>query len=99
MPIILDRARPAVAEFSGSLAPSGRRLRVSLRVRKPWPGWPNVWYSPAGIYRRQENHMRVPPGVSVADFREAIQQFEAAVGKDWVFTSDEDVDLYRDAYS
>jgi FAD/FMN-containing dehydrogenase len=43
--------------------------------------------------------MRVPPGVSDADFAEAIKQFEAAVGRDWVFTSDEDVDLYRDAYS
>lgn len=43
--------------------------------------------------------MRVPPGVSAADFAEAIQQFEAAIGKDWVFTSNEDVDLYRDAYS
>ena len=43
--------------------------------------------------------MRTPPGVSQADFAEALRQFEAAVGKDWVFTSDEDVDLYRDAYS
>jgi FAD/FMN-containing dehydrogenase len=43
--------------------------------------------------------MRVPPGLRAADFAEAIKQFEAAVGKDWVFTSDEDVDLYRDAYS
>jgi len=43
--------------------------------------------------------MRVPPGVSAADFAEAIKQFEAVVGKEWVFTSDEDVDLYRDAYS
>jgi FAD/FMN-containing dehydrogenase len=43
--------------------------------------------------------MRVPPGVSAADFRAAIQQFQAVVGHDWVFTSDEDVDLYRDAYS
>jgi (+)-pinoresinol hydroxylase len=43
--------------------------------------------------------MRVPPGVSASDFAEAIRQFEAAVGKEWVFTSDEDVALYRDAYS
>jgi len=43
--------------------------------------------------------MRVPPGVSRADFAEAIRQFEASVGKDWVFTSDEDVSGYRDAYS
>jgi len=43
--------------------------------------------------------MRIPPGVSSADFSAAIQQFEAAIGKDWVFTSDDDVALYRDAYT
>jgi (+)-pinoresinol hydroxylase len=43
--------------------------------------------------------MRVPPGVSPSDFADALKQFEEAVGKDWVFTSDEDVALYRDAYS
>jgi len=43
--------------------------------------------------------MKVPPGVSPADFSEAIKRFEDAVGKDWVFTSDEDVALYRDPYS
>ena len=41
----------------------------------------------------------LPPGVSQADFAAAIAGFEAAVGKDWVFTSKEDTDLYRDAYS
>ena len=43
--------------------------------------------------------MRIPPGVSQADWSAALAAFEAAVGKDWVFTKDEDVDLYRDAYS
>jgi FAD/FMN-containing dehydrogenase len=43
--------------------------------------------------------MTVPPGVSPNDFAEAIRQFEAAVGKEWVFTSDEDIAMYRDAYS
>jgi (+)-pinoresinol hydroxylase len=43
--------------------------------------------------------MTVPPGVSPADFAAAIKEFEEAVGRDWVFTSDEDVALYRDAYS
>ncbi len=43
--------------------------------------------------------MRVPPQVSAADFATALGQFEAVVGKDWLFTSDEDLDLYRDAYS
>jgi (+)-pinoresinol hydroxylase len=43
--------------------------------------------------------MRVPPGVAASDFRAAIAEWQAAVGKDWVFVTDEDVDLYRDAYS
>jgi (+)-pinoresinol hydroxylase len=43
--------------------------------------------------------MKVPPGVSPSDFATALKQFEDVVGKDWVFTSDEDVALYRDAYS
>lgn len=33
------------------------------------------------------------------DFSDALKQFENAVGKEWVFTSDEDVALYQDAYS
>jgi (+)-pinoresinol hydroxylase len=43
--------------------------------------------------------VKVPPGVSPSDFADALKQFEAVVGKEWVFTSDEDVALYRDAYS
>ena len=43
--------------------------------------------------------MKPPPGVNSTDFSAALREFEAAVGKDWVFTSDEDVELYRDAYS
>ena len=43
--------------------------------------------------------MRTAPGVSPSDFAEALQEFAAVVGKDWVFTTDEDLDLYRDAYS
>ena len=43
--------------------------------------------------------MRTPPGVSQADFTEALKQFAAAVGPQWVFTSDETLDLYKDAYS
>jgi 4-cresol dehydrogenase (hydroxylating) len=41
----------------------------------------------------------VPPGVSEADFRRALTEFTAVVGAEWVFTSDADLDLYRDAYS
>lgn len=43
--------------------------------------------------------MRLPPGVTATTFSEALQQFADAVGKEWVFTSDEDIDTYRDAYS
>ncbi len=43
--------------------------------------------------------MRVPPGVSATDFSDVLKQFEEAVGREWVFTTDEDVDLYRDSYS
>ena len=41
----------------------------------------------------------LPPGVSRGDFDKALAEFGAAIGKDWVFTSDEDVALYRDAYT
>ena len=43
--------------------------------------------------------MASPPGVSQKTFDKALGEFAAAVGKDWVFTSDADVALYRDAYS
>ncbi len=43
--------------------------------------------------------MRRPPGVSDSDFSAALQKFANVVGAPWVFTSDEDLDLYRDAYS
>src|SRR5579863_9279670 len=43
--------------------------------------------------------MKLPPGVSASDFARAVAEFEHAVGKQWVFTRDEDVDLYRDAFS
>ena len=40
-----------------------------------------------------------PPGISATDFSAALREFAAAVGRDWVFSEDVDVDLYRDAYS
>ena len=43
--------------------------------------------------------MKLPAGVSSSDFARVVAEFEHAVGKQWVFTSDEDVDLYRDAFS
>ena len=41
----------------------------------------------------------LPPGVNANQFAAAIRQFEAAVGKEWVFTSDEDLQPYRDHFS
>jgi len=43
--------------------------------------------------------MKLPPGINDSVFNSALKEFEAAVGKDWVFTSETDLDLYRDAYS
>ncbi len=43
--------------------------------------------------------MRVPQGVSEGDFKLALQEWAAIVGQEWVFVSEEDVILYRDAYS
>jgi (+)-pinoresinol hydroxylase len=43
--------------------------------------------------------MRVPPNVSTTTYAEALAEFEQVIGKQWVFTSDEDLDLYRDAFS
>jgi len=43
--------------------------------------------------------MRTPPGISSSDFAAAVSQFERAIGAQWVFTQDEDVDLYKDAFS
>lgn len=43
--------------------------------------------------------MRVPPGVTAVDMAAAVAAFQAIVGKEWVFTEDDDVNLYRDSYS
>jgi (+)-pinoresinol hydroxylase len=43
--------------------------------------------------------MTLPPGVAARDFENALRQWERAIGKEWVFTSDADLDLYRDSYS
>jgi FAD/FMN-containing dehydrogenase len=41
----------------------------------------------------------LPRGLKPEDFARAISQLQAVVGPQWVFTSEEDVGLYRDAYS
>jgi FAD/FMN-containing dehydrogenase len=41
----------------------------------------------------------LPPGVGAEGFAAALKEFEAVVGKDWVLTSDEDLNPYRDHFS
>jgi 4-cresol dehydrogenase (hydroxylating) len=43
--------------------------------------------------------MTLPPGVTANQFSAAIMKFKSALGSEWVFTTDEDLYLYRDAYS
>lgn len=43
--------------------------------------------------------MALPPNVSQASFDAALAAWRNVVGADWVFTKDEDVALYKDAYS
>jgi 4-cresol dehydrogenase (hydroxylating) len=43
--------------------------------------------------------MATPPGISQADFQAAVAQFADIVGEEWVFTDDEAIATYRDAYS
>lgn len=43
--------------------------------------------------------MSLPPNVSSSAFEAALTAWRQAVGPEWVFTKDEDVALYRDAYS
>jgi 4-cresol dehydrogenase (hydroxylating) len=40
-----------------------------------------------------------PPGITNRDFRAILRRLEEVVGREWVFSSDEDTALYRDAYS
>jgi 4-cresol dehydrogenase (hydroxylating) len=41
----------------------------------------------------------LPPGVNADQFAAALRQFEAAVGREWVFSSDDDLQAYRDHFS
>jgi FAD/FMN-containing dehydrogenase len=40
-----------------------------------------------------------PPGLSEREFTAALRQLEDIVGRDWLFSSDDDVAPYRDGYS
>jgi FAD/FMN-containing dehydrogenase len=43
--------------------------------------------------------MAVPPGLTERAFSRALNEFAEVVGREWVFSSDEDIELYQDAYS
>lgn len=43
--------------------------------------------------------MTLPPGVRQKQFSAAIGEFKQTVGRDWVFTSEEDLGPYRDSFS
>lgn len=43
--------------------------------------------------------MKFPKGTSIEDFNAALAEFRRIVGDEWLFSSEEDVALYRDAYS
>jgi 4-cresol dehydrogenase (hydroxylating) len=43
--------------------------------------------------------MATPPGVSEADYASAVQAFANVVGADWVFTDEDTMATYRDAFS
>ena len=43
--------------------------------------------------------MPAPPSVTERDFSRALEELANAIGSEWVFTSEEDLNLYRDAYS
>src|SRR5690606_30862304 len=102
--------RPATAGRACSRTRSSRaaaRRRATSGRRAPRS--PRTWakrrsFTPgssrhATRFERELRAMAIPPGVSERDFAAALQEFRAAVGDEWVFTSDEDVALYRDAYS
>ena len=42
---------------------------------------------------------KLPPNLAAATFADGVKAMQSAVGAEWVFTSDPDVALYRDAYS
>jgi 4-cresol dehydrogenase (hydroxylating) len=47
----------------------------------------------------ENKKMILPHNVNEKDFLNAIKEFEKIVGKEWVFKEEEDINLYRDAYS
>ena len=82
----LGSLRCCIACVAGGQPRCGKtRLPGSLRRRAPLD--------------ERGTAMTLPPGVTAHQFSAAIMKFKGALGSEWVFTSDEDLYLYRDAYS
>lgn len=56
---------------------------------------------PSTLGHRPTGWCRVslPPGIATDAFDAALTKFRAAIGEQWVYTAEEDLRLYRDAYS
>lgn len=42
---------------------------------------------------------KLPPGVTARQFDDAVARLQSVVGSEWVFTTEQDANLYRDAYT
>jgi len=80
-----------VAAAAATAVPAGVRLAAAAQEAKSAPA-PKPATSSAAT-------AGLPPGVSRADFNRVLAAWRQAVGGEWVFTSAQDVALYRDAYS
>src|SRR5512147_1485979 len=79
------------AAAAAAALPAGVKLAAAAQGAKPAP-------APAPATSAAAPSM-LPPGVSRADFNKVLTAWRGAVGNDWVFTAEQDVALYRDAYS
>jgi len=86
-----DRRTFLQAAAAAAMVPAGVRLAAAADQARsaPLPARATSAAAPS----------RLPPGVSRADFNRVLAAWRQAVGAEWVFTSAQDVALYRDAYS
>ena len=83
VPLVQSLGGPPRSPLTRAVAVT--RQAPMLRSRMPLVSW-------AIATREEVSDMRVPPGISAADYAKALQEFAGVVGSTWVFTSDEDVD-------
>src|SRR5690606_37779955 len=87
---------PAGSAAAAGVAGPERRNACFMAARVEGRGWPPL---PSNTAHTEPLMAVLPPNVGAEDFASAVREFVAAVGEDWVFTSDEDLELYRDPYS